>query len=272
MIKAMNLEWWASAGSWIPLTTFRIKGVTNISEGGKKQKVESCCCSQKRCKILSNALKTPTLQNIQQAKHSLVSREAGHVRFLTNLKQTDRKHDTDNTYNFCLDLTVFYADLTVILKPRQPAWQHRHLWSKASFRKISKMWYQKTSMAQAAGQCRWDPTHLEMYTVCSYKFLQATLGSLFHKRPGYFIEMSPSDFCLGINLLQGHGSCLTWRGNVTKEAEQQNNIETSKITSICEVCNVSIRFGCWQHSGECFIKPSLIRKHFQGYWSPTSFL
>lgn len=90
----------------------------------------------------------------------------------------------------------------------------------------------KTSPAQAAGQCRWDPTHLEMYTICSYKLLQATLGSLFHRRPGDFIEMSPSCFCLGINLLQGHGSCLIWRGNVTKEAKHSRKTVKHQISHL----------------------------------------
>ena len=80
------------------------------------------------------------------------------------------------------------------------------------------------------------------YAVTNFSRLHWALCST----EGYFIETSPSHFCLGINLLPGYGSCLIWQ-------QRKQNTETSNITSTCEVSNLSIISDCWKHSGECFI-------------------
>lgn len=62
-----------------------------------------------------------------------------------------------------------------------------------------------------------------MYTVCCQRSLWATLGSLLLRNTRAFhrdVWTSDSRFSLG-SLLRGYGSCLIWRGNLTKAVQHR---------------------------------------------------
>lgn len=169
---------------------------------------------------------------------------------------------------FCVDLTV------LTLKPRQSAWQHRHLWSKQVFAKHRRRNIKDISgPGSRAMQMRSHPFgnvhRMQLQISPGYTGLFVPRKTrLFHRDVSFMLLPGSKSFTRTwqlFNLARKHN-----KGSKT----QQKNSETSNITSICEVSDLSIRFGCWQHSWARFYNfqtARLIRKPQPGYWSRISF-
>lgn len=161
---------------------------------------------------------------------------------LTNSKQTERIADNDANY---LDLTVFTLHQAVIkVKPRQPAWQHRYLWSKHVFAK-----HPRCNIKDISG------SGSEAMQMRSHPF-----GNVHHMQleisPGYtelFVPLKTEEFHSDVHPMaqtpslphpkkasREYSSYLIWQVNVTKTAKhwRKNPIETSLMISKCEVFNL----------------------------------
>lgn len=154
-----------------------------------------------------------------------------------------------NTFHFHLDLTVFTWIYHTELDGTD-------IFDLSRFLQNIMNAISKTSLARAEGQCRWDASHLEMYTVCNYNFLQATLHCSIDDKVISFSFI----ILLWIHLLREHGS-LIWQGNIIFRGKHRDI-----KYYICEVFNLSIgllaTFREKFHNIQIVIKKALPRHQF----------
>lgn len=192
---------------------------------GSKQSKHACTgLSQTDVKYYAMPQKPHQLKNSRQANHTRTE-YCPRVCNKSCQKKTPHTQDADNTHIFFtgIKLFLFQTVLTVIiLKLKRPAWQCIFKPSKHP-QKIQGI-ILKMSLDHTAGQRRWDPTlfgKCTLYAVTNFSELHWALSP---HRSGCFAETSPSYFCLGINLLQGYGSCVIWQGH--KQRKQQTAEKT----------------------------------------------
>lgn len=141
-----------------------------------------------------------------------------------HVRKKPHTHKMLTTHTFFLLVSnCFYANLTVIiLKLKRPAWQC--IFKPSKHPQNIQGIILKMSLDHTAGQRRWDPTlfgKCTLYAVTNFSELHWALSP---HRSGCFAETPPSYFCLGINLLQGYGSCVIWQGH--KQRKQQTAEKT----------------------------------------------
>lgn len=123
---------------------------------GSKQSKHACTgLSQTDVKYYATPQKLHQLKNSQQANHSRPEPQS--VQQITSgKKKNPHTRCWQHTHFFLLVSNCFYADLTVILKLKTPAWQCTFKPSKHP-QNIQGIMLEM-SLDHAAGQRRWDPT------------------------------------------------------------------------------------------------------------------